>query len=121
MKAVLVWILALLIGAVVPALLTVVVFEDLRVLLPAFFITLSHAAALGLPTALLCRGLGLTRARWALIGGFAIGGLPSAIFLWADRTSWLDYALFVGGLGCLGALGAFTCWLTFRLSGLLPR
>lgn len=119
MKTALIWILALLMGALVLALLFVVAGADLRLFQPAFFMTLSCAVILGLPMAPLYRKLGLTRARWALLGGFAIGALPLAF--WADRTSAIDYAQLVGGLGCLGALGSFSFWLVFRLTGLLPR
>lgn len=121
MKTALIWIAALLLGALVPALLVVLAGDDLRLFQPAFLITLSHAVVFGLPALLLYRRLGMTRARWVLLGGFAIGAVPSALFFWADRSSWFDYAQLVGGVGCLGALGAFTCWLVFRLTGLLPR
>ena len=121
MKTGLIWILALLMGALVPALMVVLAGYDLGLFQPAFLITFSHMVVLGLPALLLYRSLGLTKARWVMLGGFAIGALPSAMFFWDERTSWLDHVQLVGGLGCLGALGAFTCWLVFRLTGLLPR
>ena len=127
MKTVLVWILALLAGAVVPAVLAALAYADVRMFAPVFLVALSHAFVLGVPAALLCRNFGLLGARWALLGGFLIGAIPTAIYLWpieraaGFNTTLPEYLLVAGGLGCLGALGAFAFWTVFRLTGTMPR
>ena len=118
MRTVLIWIVALVLGAAAPALLFCLAWGDFAVFLPAFLITLSHAAVFGLPALFIYRYFGMTRARWALMGGFLIGAVPATIYLW-PFAGWLDFVYLAGGLGCLGALGAFTCWVIFRQTGLL--
>ena len=120
MKPVLTWILALLLGTVVPALMFALAGGDLWLFRPAFLITLALGVVLGLPAWMLYRRLGLTRARWAMLGGLVIGAMPALVLMWSESgTSWLEFGQLVAGFGLLGALGALAFWATFRVTGLL--
>ena len=57
MKALAIWIAALLLGALVPAVAFCAALRDLTFLHVAFAITLAHALVLGLPAALLFRAM----------------------------------------------------------------
>lgn len=51
-----------------------------------------------------------------LIGGFAIGALPTAIFF-SDQissTDWTDFFVLVGMAGLLGVTGALGSWLVWK-------
>jgi len=119
-KTVLIWILALLLGTMVPALLFALAGGDLWLFRPAFFITLCVGIVLGLPSWALYRRLGLTRARWAMVGGFVIGAIPALVLPGRESTtSWLEFGQLVAGFGLLGALGALAYWAAFRVTGSL--
>jgi hypothetical protein len=72
------WIAAVLWGALVPALIFAGVSRNILVLTLAFYVTLAHAAILGLPAAIYrakqWTGIGTT-----IAGGFLIGALPIGV------------------------------------------
>ena len=105
---------------------------------PAVAVALAHAVVLGLPAFLVLRWRGWTRWWVSLVCGFAIGGLPFAIYfspfdnaasfsqvddkvLVQDGVTtlagWIDYAESIGGLGLLGMAGGLAAWLTWYWLG----
>jgi hypothetical protein len=133
------WIAALLLGALVPALI-VAVFTDLTFFLPVFAVTLGHAIILGLPVALVYRRLRWTRLYAAIAGGFFIGSTPAGVMFWPYDSSgqgasvdgvptiingmptpagWLQYLELLGTLGAFGAEGGFVFWFVLWWFGAL--
>lgn len=136
-----IWILALLLGAFVPALALCVTLLDLSFLMLAFPITLAHAVIFGLPAALLYRAMKWTGPVCAALGGFIIGAVPLGIYMWpVDRATganawnataqtirdgvptlqgWLQYAEFHGSMGLAGVVGALTFRAILKWGGVL--
>ena len=133
------WIVAVLLGATVPAALVTFALDSAGFFPPAVALTLSHAVILGLPLALLYRRLQWRSLAFALAGGFLVGVLPIGVYLWpldasiggnawtgATQTllngvptwaGWIEYLQILGGFGCLGALGAVAFWATLKVTG----
>lgn len=133
------WIVAVLLGAAVPAALVAVALDSAGFFPPAMALTLGHAVILGLPLALLYRRLQWRSPAFALAGGFLIGALPIGVYLWPldasvgsnawtdatqtlidgvpTRAGWIEYLQMLGGFGCLGAIGALAFWAALKVSG----
>lgn len=134
--------IALLAGALVPAMIVVLIFTfiilwapsgyydvpvdpdvfapyilpaGMLVLLLTFVITAAHAIIMGVPLGLVFLRFRLIHWWTSLLGGFVIGLLPISIVLWSRP---LD-ALTIGG--GLGAVGGITAWLMWTLLTWRPR
>jgi hypothetical protein len=133
------WLGAILLGALIPALIVACMFQEIRILPLAFAVTLGHAVFLGLLVALILRAKRKMQFIPILAGGFLVGGLPGGLFTWPlsplrhtsassdgvqtvingipTLAGWAQYGVILGGLGCLGAVGALIFWLTLRSVG----
>jgi hypothetical protein len=72
------WLGALLLGALVPACIVAGLSQRIELLPAALAVTLAHAVVLGLPAALLFRDKHWMRAGPVLVGGFLVGAITEA-------------------------------------------
>ena len=131
------WMAAVLLGALAPALIETGLVADIRILPPAFAVTLGHAVILGLPIALFYRARRWTRLSATLVGAFLIGaiplgvltlpfggsasvdGIPTIVNGVPTLAGWLGYLQSLAMAGAFGATGGFVFWLTLRSCGVL--
>lgn len=124
------WIAALFLGALVPALIFAIFSLNPMLLPAAFVVTFGYSLIFGLPPALVYRTMRWTRLSAAIAGGFLIGAVPSALLDFLTYPSspapgvrlltladWVEEILVLGGLGMLGATGAFVFWSVLRWYG----
>lgn len=75
----------------------------------AFAVALAHTVMLGIPYVLLLRRLDRLSILPMLLGGFAIGFIPTAILVWPEAVPAAVAAALAGAMGAVGAV-------TFHLS-----
>jgi hypothetical protein len=130
------WLAAILLGALVPALVFAAFTQNLQLLPITLGVTLAHAVVLGLPVALLFRAKHWMRLAPILAGAFLVGtfpggflallsmggtmsasvdGLPTIVNGIPTVVGWKQYGMVVGTLGGLGAVGGFIFWLTLKI------
>lgn len=103
----------------------------------AFAVTLAHAVILGVPAFVLLKRLHTTKWYIAIIGGFIIGFIPTAIFSWPlgklspgfsagdswgqsvingvpTNLGWIEYVIGSCVAGLFGAAGAGSFWSVWR-------
>jgi hypothetical protein len=130
------WLAAILLGALVPALVFAAFTQELRFLPITLGVTLAHAALLGLPVAIVFRAKNWMRLGPILAAAFLVGttpggilallsmggtmsasvdGLPTIVNGVPTWVGWKQYGMVVGALGGLGAVGGFIFWLTLKI------
>jgi hypothetical protein len=130
------WLAAILLGALVPALVFTVFAQELKFLPITLGVTLAHAALLGLPVVLVFRAKHWMRLGPILAGAFLVGttpggilallsmggtmsasvdGLPTIVNGVPTLVGWKQYGMVVCALGGLGAVGGFIFWLTLKV------
>lgn len=119
---------------------TVVAFDRaVPLALLAFFISVGHAVALGLPLFVIFRSRGWINVMSCITGGTIVGAVPGGLLTWPFRpgngthssfngvvtivdgiptaAGWLAYIQFLAFLGAFGALAGFVFWLALKLGG----